>query len=198
MAGYAPTELSKEKIERMFGTTGEVKQNNLPVVFFDVAASTLPLGRIVVELRADVCPLTCENFRALCTGEKGTGRNRKALHYKGSRIHRVVPNFMVQGGDFTRNNGTGGESIFGMKFADENFHLKHGGAGVLSMANAGPNTNGSQFFLCTAAAPWLDGKHVVFGSVTKGMEIVKAVEAVGSSSGKTTKQVVIADCGQLS
>ena len=91
MAGYAPTELSKEKIERMFGTTGEVKQNNLPVVFFDVAASTLPLGRIVVELRADVCPLTCENFRALCTGEKGTGRNRKALHYKGSRIHRVVP-----------------------------------------------------------------------------------------------------------
>ncbi|KAH8052856.1 peptidyl-prolyl cis-trans isomerase [Aureococcus anophagefferens] len=131
MAGYAPTELSKEKIERMFGTTGEVKQNNLPVVFFDVAASTLPLGRIVVELRADVCPLTCENFRALCTGEKGTGRNRKALHYKGSRIHRVVPNFMVQGGDFTRNNGTGGESIFGMKFADENFHLKHGGAGVV-------------------------------------------------------------------
>ncbi|KAH8060412.1 divinyl chlorophyllide a 8-vinyl-reductase [Aureococcus anophagefferens] len=132
MLTTAPAETVKEKIERMFGTTGEVKQNNLPVVFFDVAASTLPLGRIVVELRADVCPLTCENFRALCTGEKGTGRNRKALHYKGSRIHRVVPNFMVQGGDFTRNNGTGGESIFGMKFADENFHLKHGGARACS------------------------------------------------------------------
>ena len=180
MAGYAPTELSKEKIERMFGTTGEVKQNNLPVVFFDVAASTLPLGRIVVELRADVCPLTCENFRALCTGEKGTGRNRKALHYKGSRIHRVVPNFMVQGGDFTRNNGTGGESIFGMKFADENFHLKHGGAGVLSMANAGPNTNGSQFFITTAPAPWLDNKHTVFGRVVGGMDVVTLIEGVST------------------
>ena len=197
MAGYAPTELSKEKIERMFGTTGEVKQNNLPVVFFDVAASTLPLGRIVVELRADVCPLTCENFRALCTGEKGTGRNRKALHYKGSRIHRVVPNFMVQGGDFTRNNGTGGESIFGMKFADENFHLKHGGAGVLSMANAGPNTNGSQFFLCTAAAPWLDGKHCVFGQVVRGMDVLKQIEMLGSPDGTPKEPITIIECGQL-
>ncbi|EGB11500.1 hypothetical protein AURANDRAFT_21288 [Aureococcus anophagefferens] len=181
----------------MFGTTGEVKQNNLPVVFFDVAASTLPLGRIVVELRADVCPLTCENFRALCTGEKGTGRNRKALHYKGSRIHRVVPNFMVQGGDFTRNNGTGGESIFGMKFADENFHLKHGGAGVLSMANAGPNTNGSQFFLCTAAAPWLDGKHVVFGQVVRGMDVLKQVEMLGNPDGTPSEPITIIECGQL-
>jgi len=151
----------------------------------------------IMELRDDVAPKTVENFRCLCTGEKGMGKAGKPLHFKGSAFHRVIPNFMCQAGDFTRGNGTGGESIYGAKFADENFTLKHTGPGILSMANAGPNTNGSQFFLCTVETPWLDGKHVVFGSVVEGMNVVKNIEQVGSQSGQTAKPVVIADCGQL-
>ncbi|KAL5791149.1 hypothetical protein ACOSQ2_006037 [Xanthoceras sorbifolium] len=169
-----------------------------PRVFFDLTIGGQPAGRVVMELFADVTPKTAENFRALCTGEKGIGKMGKPLHYKGSTFHRVIPGFMCQGGDFTNGNGTGGESIYGAKFADENFNKKHTGPGILSMANAGPGTNGSQFFICTAKTEWLDGKHVVFGQVVEGLDVIKNVEKVGSSSGRTSKPVVVADCGQLS
>ena len=150
-----------------------------------------------MELFADTTPKTAENFRALCTGEKGIGRSGKPLHYKGSTFHRIIPTFMCQGGDFTKGNGTGGESIYGLKFADENFKMKHTGPGILSMANAGPDTNGSQFFICTEETPWLNGKHVVFGKVVDGYSVVKEMEKVGSDSGSTSQTVVIEDCGQL-
>ncbi|KAK9945216.1 hypothetical protein M0R45_010741 [Rubus argutus] len=169
-----------------------------PSVFLDVCIDGDPTERIVIELFADVAPKTAENFRALCTGEKGIGKSTgKPLHFKGSQFHRIIKGFMAQGGDFSNGDGTGGESIYGGKFADENFKLKHDGPGLLSMANAGPNTNGSQFFIIFKRQPHLDGKHVVFGKVTKGIDVVEKIEKAGSASGKPLQPVKIVNCGEV-
>ena len=165
-----------------------------PRVFFDIALDRYgegtKLGRIVIELKADVAPKTAENYRQLCLAPEGEG-------FANSRFHRIIPQFMCQGGDFTDDNGRGGRSIYGRTFDDENFTLKHTGSGILSMANAGPNTNGSQFFICTEATPWLDGKHTVFGQVIEGMNVVRAMEACGSRSGEPSFDVMIKACGEL-
>ncbi|XP_055875623.1 peptidyl-prolyl cis-trans isomerase-like [Biomphalaria glabrata] len=159
--------------------------------FFDISIGNQPAGRVVFQLYDKDVPKTAANFKALCTGEKGFG-------FKDSKFHRIIPGFMCQGGDFTRGDGTGGKSIYGEKFADENFVKKHIKEGLLSMANAGPNTNGSQFFITTAKTSWLDNKHVVFGEVVSGYnEVVKKMESVGSQAGKPTKPVTITNCGVL-
>jgi len=186
-----------------------LKSKTNPEVYFDISIDGEDAGKITFELFNGVCPKTVENFRALCTGEKGTGSSGKPLHYKSSGFHRVIPGFMLQGGDFTRGNGTGGESIYGSKFADEwdrgdtktSFviaqlkldtdiklslgFVKHSEPFLLSMANAGPGTNGSQFFITTVACSHLDGKHVVFGRVKSGQDMVKKIESFGSRSGTT-------------
>lgn len=166
------------------------KRKANPRCYLKVKIGSDPAERVVVELHYDVVPRTAENFRALCTGEKGYG-------YKGSPFHRVIPQFMCQGGDFTNQNGTGGKSIYGNKFDDENFELKHNRPGVLSMANSGPNTNGSQFFICLDKTEWLDGKHVVFGQVVEGMGVVRKMEKYGTQSGKTSRSMMIVDCGEV-
>jgi len=177
-----------------FGATRSISQSALLManskVFFDISIDAKPAGRVTFELYSDDVPKTAENFRALCTGEKGMG-------YAKSKFHRVIPDFMLQGGDFTHGTGVGGKSIYGEKFQDENFKFKHTKPGLLSMANAGPNTNGSQFFVTTVPCGWLDGKHVVFGEVVDGMELVEKIESFGSGSGKPTKAIVIEDCGEL-
>ena len=166
-------------------------------VFFDIKIGSGTTERITMGLYGDVVPKTVENFRALCTGENGIGKKGKRLHYKGSSFHRIIPNFMIQGGDFTDGNGMGGESIYGETFDDENFKLRHTGKGTLSMANAGPNTNGSQFFICTVETAWLDGRHVVFGKVIAGLDVMAKVENVGSQSGTPSVTVTIVDSGEL-
>ncbi|GHB02425.1 peptidyl-prolyl cis-trans isomerase [Streptomyces tendae] len=160
-------------------------------VYFDIDIAGENAGRIVFELFDDVTPKTARNFLELATGEHGFG-------YAGSSFHRVIPQFMLQGGDFTAGNGTGGKSIYGAKFEDENFQLKHTEPYLLSMANAGPNTNGSQFFITTVVTSWLDGKHVVFGKVVEGTDVVDKIESYGSSpSGKTSKKITVRASGKL-
>jgi len=195
LAAFLPAVLSKKK----YGGKCTSK------VYFDIEVDGAPImggddvaaSRITMCLFGKTVPKTVENFRALCTGEKGMGEKGKPLTYKGSVFHRVIPNFMLQGGDFTNGDGTGGESIYGEKFADENFALKHTKKYLLSMANSGVDTNGSQFFITTAKTAWLDGKHVVFGKVLTGKKVIDAVEKLGSSSGTTTKVVTIADSGEI-
>ncbi|XP_052866588.1 peptidyl-prolyl cis-trans isomerase E [Anopheles cruzii] len=180
---------SASEVQPAEPTVADEKKRN-PQVYFDIRIGNSDVGRIIMCLRSDVVPKTAENFRALCTGEQGFG-------FKGSIFHRIIPEFMCQGGDFTAHNGTGGKSIYGKKFADENFTLKHTAFGVLSMANSGPNTNGSQFFICTEKTDWLDGKHVVFGNVISGADVVRKMERCGSKGGRVQQKVTIVACGEI-
>ena len=184
----APSELTS--FSRFLGGHAMSSAFDRSRVFFDISINGAPAGRIVFQLYNDITPKTAQNFLELSTGQNGFG-------YKGSRMHRIIPQFMLQGGDFIKGNGTGGKSIYGPKFPDENFIVKHSRAGLLSMANGGPNTNGSQFFITTVATPWLDDKHVVFGEVEEGFDLVKKIESYGSANGTPRANVVITKSGQL-
>jgi peptidylprolyl isomerase len=151
----------------------------------------------VIELFADQVPRTAENFRMLCTGEKGVGRSGAKLHYKGCKFHRIIPHFIVQSGDFIANDGSQNESVYGPKFEDEKFSVKHDAPGIVSMANAGRNSNGGQFFITLVKAPWLDGRHVAFGRVIEGMDIVELIQGAGTSSGQPKQTILISDCGEI-
>ena len=168
-----------------------------PRVFLDITIDGTPSGRIVIELYADRVPKAAENFRMLCTGEKGVGRSGAKLHYKGCKFHRIIPHFLIQSGDFIANDGTQNESVYGQKFEDENFSVKHDEPYIVSMANSGRNTNGGQFFITLKKAPWLDSKHVAFGKVVEGQNIVELISNEGLTNGAPKKNVVIADCGEL-
>uniref|UniRef100_T1JLF9 Peptidyl-prolyl cis-trans isomerase E n=1 Tax=Strigamia maritima TaxID=126957 RepID=T1JLF9_STRMM len=181
---------TKEKSDEATEEGEKTDTTRNPQVFLDIRVGKRNVGRLIILLRADVVPLTVENFRCLCTHEKGFG-------YKDTTFHRIIPRFMCQGGDITNHNGSGGRSIYGKKFSDENFILKHTGTGVLSMANSGPNTNNSQFFITTERTDWLDGKHVVFGQVIAGFEVIKKMEACGSKAGAPSERVTIHNCGEL-
>ncbi|ETV69338.1 hypothetical protein H257_14950 [Aphanomyces astaci] len=184
-----------QSIKRQFGLGNDVELNVRSKVFFDVSIDGRDAGKVVMGLYDDVQPKTVANFVALCTGEASLPN--QPLHYKNSPFHRIIPNFMIQGGDFTNGDGTGGMSIYGARFADEDLSVPHGGAGTLSMANAGPNTNGSQFFICTANTEWLDGKHVVFGKVIQGMDVVEKVSSYGASPhGRPSADIRIKNCGR--
>ncbi|KAG8225284.1 hypothetical protein J437_LFUL001898 [Ladona fulva] len=176
-----------------------ITKSHRPRCYFDIEIGGLPMGRMVFELFSDVCPVTCENFRALCTGEKGIGKTTsKPLHYKGIIFHRVVKDFMIQSGDFSVGNGTGGESIYGGTFHDENFELKHDRPYLLSMANRGPDTNGSQFFITTQPAPHLDGVHVVFGQLVSGKEVACQIEALPvDRMCRPLQDARVSNCGEL-
>lgn len=168
-----------------------------PRVWLEISIDGAPAGRIVIELFANVVPRTAENFRMLCTGEKGVGRSGAKLHYKGCKFHRIIPHFIIQSGDFIANDGTQNESVYGRTFEDETYSVQHDQPGIVSMANSGRHSNGGQFFITLVKAPWLNGRHVAFGKVIEGMDIVDLIQAAGTSSGAPKQTIIISDCGEI-